>query len=46
MPRSDKGHKSSLVVTDEVTNFMVTIPIYQSRSEEIGDASIEHLFSK
>ena len=24
---------------------MVTIPIYQSRSEEIGDAFIEHVFS-
>ena len=25
---------------------MVTIPIYQSRSEEIGDALIEHVCSK
>ena len=44
--RSYKGHKFILVVIDEVTNFMVTIPIYQSRSEEIGDALIEHVLSK
>ena len=46
MSRSYKGHKFILVVIDEVNNFMVTIPIYQSRSEEIGDALIEHVFSK
>ena len=27
MPRSYKGYKFIFVVTDEVTNFMVTIPI-------------------
>ena len=42
MARSHKGHKFILVVIDEVTNFMVTIAIYQSWSEEIGD----HVFSK
>ena len=46
MARYYKGQKIFLVVIDEVTNFMVTIPIYQSRSEEIGDALIEHVFSK
>ena len=35
-----------LVVIDEVTNIMVTIPIHQSRSEEIGDTLIEHVFKK
>ena len=46
IPRLDKGYKFILVVIDEVTNFMVTVPICQSRSEEIGDALIEHVFSK
>ena len=45
MPKSYKGHRIILVVIDEVTNVMVTIP-NQSRSEEIGDALIEHMFSK
>ena len=46
MPRSYKGHIFILVVIDEVTNFMVTIPIHQSTSEEIGDALTEHVFGK
>ena len=46
MPRSYKGHKFILAIIDEVTNFIVTIPIHQSRSQEIGDALIEHVFSK
>ena len=46
MPTSYKGHKFILVVIHVVTNFMVTIPMYQSRSEEIGYASIGHMFSK
>ena len=36
MPRSHKGHKYIPCVIDEVTNFLVTIPIFQARSEEIG----------
>ena len=35
-----------LTVIDKVTNFMVTIPIHQSRSVEIGYALIEYVFSK
>ena len=46
MLRSYKGHKFILVLIDEVINFMLIIPIYQTRSEEIGDALIEHVFSK
>ena len=46
IPWSSKGHKFILVVIDEVTDFMVTVPIYQSRSKEIGDALKEHVFSK
>ena len=46
IPRSYKEHKFILVVTDEVTNFMVTIPNHQSRSEETGDTLTDHVFSK
>ena len=46
MPRSYKGYKFILVVINEIINFMVTISIYQSRSEEKGDALKEHVFSK
>ena len=46
IPVSFKGHKFILVVIDKISNFMVTIPIHQSRSEEIGNALKEHIFSK
>ena len=35
MPKSYKGHILILLVINEVTNIMVTIPIYQSWLEEI-----------
>ena len=41
MPRSSKGHKFILCIIDEVTNYLITVPIYQSKAEEIGDALIE-----
>ena len=34
MPRSHKGHRYILCIIDEVTNYLVTIPIFQARSEE------------
>ena len=46
MPRSQKGHKFILCVIDEMTNYLITIPIYHSRSEEVGEALIEHIISK
>ena len=36
--RSCRGHRYILCVIDEVTNYMVTAPIKQSRSEEVGEA--------
>ena len=42
MPRSQKGHKFILCIIDEVTNYLITIPIQHSRSEE-GEALIEHV---
>ena len=38
MPRSYKGHRYILCIIDEVTNFLVTVPIFQAKSEEVGEA--------
>ena len=46
MPRSHKGHKFILCIIDEVTNYLITIPIYQAKSEEIGEALIENDITK
>ena len=43
MPRSQKGHKFILCIIDEMTNYLITVPIFQSRSEEVGEALIEHV---
>ena len=46
MPQSNKGHKFILCIIDEVTNYLITVPVYQSRVEEIGDTLIEHTVRK
>ena len=46
MPRSHKGHKFMLCITDEVTIYLITVPIYQARSEEIGKALIDNIITK
>ena len=46
MPRLQKGHCYILCVIDEMTNYLVTAPLYQMRSEEIGEALIENVISK
>ena len=46
MPKLQKGHKFILCIIDEMTNYLITIPIYHSRSEEIGEALIEHVILK
>ena len=46
MPKSYRGHKFTLCVIDEMTNYLVTMPIYQARSEEVGDALIDNVISK
>ena len=43
MPKSQKGHKFILCIIDEMTNYLITVPIYHLRSEEIGEALIEHV---
>ena len=40
MPTSHKGHKYILCITDGVTNYLITLPIYQSKAEEIGDVLV------
>ena len=44
MPRSQKGHKFILYIIDKVTNYLITIPIHHSRSEEEGEALIDMLY--
>ena len=46
MHRSHKGHKYILCIIGEVTNYLITIPIFQARSEEIGEALIENVITK
>ena len=46
MPRSHKGHKYILCIIDEVRNYLVMVPIFQTRSEEIGEALIENVIMK
>ena len=46
MPRLQKGHKFILCVIDEVTNYLITVPIYHAKSEEVGEALIENVISK
>ena len=46
MSKSHKGHKFILCVIDERTNYLITMPIYHARSEEIGDALIDNVISK
>ena len=46
MPKSCKGHRFILCIIDEETNYMFTAPLFQSRSEDIGEALIENVISK
>ena len=46
MPRSYRGHKFILCITDGVTNYSITVPIHQAKSEEVGEALIEHVITK
>ena len=46
MPRSYRGHKYILCIIDEVTNYLITISIQHTKSEEVGDALIENIITK
>ena len=46
MPKSHKGHKYILCIIDEAINYLITIPIYQAKSEEIGKSLMENVITK
>ena len=46
MPRSHKGHKFILCITDEVTNYLITVPIFQAKSKETGEVLVENIITK
>ena len=46
MPRSQKGHRFILCIIDEVTNYLITTPLYQAKSEEVREALIENIITK
>ena len=46
MPRSSKEYKFILCIIDEVMNYLITVPMYQSKAEEVGEALIEHIITK
>ena len=43
MSRSNKGHKYILCIIEKITNYLITVPIHQSKSEDLGDALIENV---
>ena len=45
MPRSKKEHIYILYIVDQMTNYPVTIPLYQARSE-VGEALRENVITK
>ena len=46
MPKSYKGDRYILCVIDKVTNYIITTPMKQAKSEEIGKILINSVFSK
>ena len=46
MPKSHRCHKYILCIIDDVTNYLITVPIFQARSEEIGEALIKNVITK
>ena len=46
MLRSCRGYRYILCVIDEVTNYTIMAPIKQSKSEDVGEALINSVFSK
>ena len=46
MSRSYKDHKYILCIINEVTNYLIAVPIHQAKSEEVGDALIENVITK
>ena len=47
MPKASQGKKFIILyVNEEVTNYLITVCIHQSRSEDIADVLIDNVISK
>ena len=46
IPKSSKGYKFILCIIDEVTIYLIMIPVYQSKAEDIGETMIEYVITK
>ena len=46
IPRSYRGHAFILCIIDEVSNYLITVPIHQTKFEEVGEAFIENVKTK
>ena len=46
MPKSHKGHKYILCIIDDMTNYLITVPMFQAKLEEVGEAILEHVITK
>ena len=46
IPKSYRGQKYILCIIDEVTNYLITVPIHQAKSEEKGEALMENVITK
>ena len=45
MPKSHKGNKNIVHIIYKVTNYLIMVPIPQSKAEEIGNTLIEHVIT-
>ena len=46
MPKSNRGHKFILCIIDEVTNYLITVPLYQAKMKEVAEVLVEHVITK
>ena len=46
MPKSHKGHKYILHIINEVTKYLITVPMFQAKFEDVGEAILEHVIAK
>ena len=46
MSKVYNGHKYIMCIIDEITNYLITIPIHLAKSEEVGDVLIENVITK
>ena len=46
MPKLHKAHRYILCIIDEVANYLITVPIFQAKSDEVGEAILKHVITK